>query len=85
MTGRWSFHRTSAPHISTLRAAIPLKMRLRVESVLASFEEETLAGKLVGSAAAETMQASVPGIGGHLGPYKITSVLGRGGIWNNCG
>ena len=56
------------------------EMRLRVESLLASFEEETQVGRLVGSAAAETMQASLPGIGGRLGPYKIMSVLGRGGM-----
>ncbi len=55
-------------------------LRLRVESLLASFEAETQAGGVVEQAAARTMESSLPGVGEFLGPYKITGTLGRGGM-----
>lgn len=55
-------------------------LRFRVQSLLASFEDDTQVGSLIGSAAVDAMQSSLPEIGARLGAYKITGVLGRGGM-----
>ncbi|WP_263354692.1 serine/threonine-protein kinase [Acidicapsa acidisoli] len=55
-------------------------LRLRVVSLLSSFDGDTQVGELIGSAASATLHSSLPAIGGRLGPYKITGVLGQGGM-----
>ena len=68
-----------AAFLDTACAGAP-ELRLRVESLLASSDGETQVGGLVESASAEAMQSSLPAIGSRLGPYKITGILGRGGM-----
>jgi serine/threonine protein kinase len=55
-------------------------MRHRVESLIASFEAETKLGELVGAAASQTLDVALPTLGGRIGPYRITAILGRGGM-----
>jgi serine/threonine-protein kinase len=55
-------------------------MRQRIESLILSVEDDSHMTDMVGRAAAEAVQSSLPAIGGRLGPYEITSLLGRGGM-----
>jgi len=70
---------TRAAFLDTACAGVP-DLRLRVEALLASFEGETQVGGLVETASAEAAQSSLPAVGSRLGPYKITGILGRGGM-----
>jgi len=55
-------------------------LRHRVELLIASFEAETKLGGLVGAAASHTLDVALPAVGGRLGDYRITAILGRGGM-----
>ncbi|HZL27820.1 MAG TPA: serine/threonine-protein kinase [Acidobacteriaceae bacterium] len=55
-------------------------MRARVEALLSTLDSETRIEGMVGAAAAGALESSLPVIGGHLGPYQITGIMGRGGM-----
>ena len=56
-------------------------LRPKVVSLLAALDGDTHVGDLVGSAAGDALQgASLPAIGDRLDAYRITGILGRGGM-----
>ena len=55
-------------------------LRTRVDSLLTAIEQETSVGRVIGAAASNSFEASQPEIGGHLGHYRITSMIGHGGM-----
>src|SRR6516165_984102 len=55
-------------------------LRLRIDALLLSVDEDTEFSKAVGQAAASSLQSSLSAIGDRLGPYQITGVVGRGGM-----
>ena len=60
-------------------AGVPL-LRLRVEALLLALESETKIGSVVSGAALQKFQAELPLPGDLLGSYRITGVVGRGGM-----
>lgn len=56
------------------------ELRSRVVSLIAAFEQETSVGAVVDGAACSSMEASLPTVGGTLGNYRISSIIGRGGM-----
>jgi serine/threonine-protein kinase len=56
------------------------ELKPRVESLLASFDGDTKVSNLIGSMANDAVQPSLPVIGSRLGPYKITGIIGQGGM-----
>ena len=60
-------------------AGVPL-MRPRIEALLLALESETKIGAVVGGAALQKFQAGLPLPGDLLGSYRITGVVGRGGM-----
>ncbi len=59
-------------------------LRLRIDSLLTSLDGNTRVGGVVGSAAAAAIESSIqselPVIGSRLGDYRVTGILGRGGM-----
>jgi serine/threonine-protein kinase len=55
-------------------------LRPRVELLIASFEADTKLGGLVEAAASRALNVALPALGGRVGPYRITAILGRGGM-----
>jgi len=60
------------------------ELRAKVESLLLAVTTHTHIGAAIGAAAASVIaeqdEAVLPGVGGRLGPYQITDVIGRGGM-----
>jgi len=55
-------------------------LRLRVESLLLSVEGETAFLDALGQGVSASLMTPMPGIGGRLGSYEITGIIGRGGM-----
>jgi tetratricopeptide (TPR) repeat protein len=55
-------------------------LRTRVDSLIAAIEQETGVGSLVGAAASSTLESRLPDVGGNIGNYRISGVIGRGGM-----
>jgi eukaryotic-like serine/threonine-protein kinase len=55
-------------------------LRPRVESLLRAVDEDTGIYEAVGRIAADCLQGSLPAIGERIGHYRITGVIGRGGM-----
>ena len=55
-------------------------LRTRVDSLIAAIEQETSVGGVVDAAAHSTVEQSLPEVGGFLGHYQISGVIGRGGM-----
>jgi serine/threonine-protein kinase len=55
-------------------------LRLRVDSLLLSVESGTDLMDAVGRGAAQALGSAMPEIGGRLGSYEITGIIGRGGM-----
>lgn len=53
-------------------------LRARVDSLLADLEIDLEFESAVGNAAVDLLDKPPPALGGKLGPYEITAVLGRG-------
>jgi len=56
------------------------EMRRQLTDLLASSTETGVVTDAVAGGAAELLEADLPSIGGHLGPYRIIGVIGRGGM-----
>jgi len=56
------------------------ELRARVESLLDALNTETRIGAMVEAAALQSVEATLPDLGERLGSYRITSILGKGGM-----
>lgn len=56
------------------------EMKARVEALLATCGIRTQAGEILGRAAANFGAAELPQVGARLGNYRITALIGRGGM-----
>lgn len=55
-------------------------LRSCVESLLLSADADTRVGKVVGTAAVDVLDVALPAVGAMLGSYRITGIIGRGGM-----
>jgi len=55
-------------------------LRARVESLLDALDAETRIGAIVEAAAIQSVEATLPDLGERLGSYRLTSILGKGGM-----
>jgi len=56
------------------------ELRDRAVALLATLDSETGMGRIVGAAALQAVESRLPTIGGMLGPYRLTGIVGRGGM-----
>lgn len=56
------------------------ELRERAVALLATLDSETGMGRIVGAAALQAVESKLPSIGGMLGPYRLTGIVGRGGM-----
>ncbi len=68
-----------AEYLESVGAEWPT-LRPRVEALLATLESDTGIHQMVGAAAAQIVDAELPAIGVLIGPYRLTGVVGRGGM-----
>jgi eukaryotic-like serine/threonine-protein kinase len=71
------FERTT--YLDSLQGLLP-GVRRRLVSLLATLDEETKISNCVDRVAAHALQATAPSAGGSIGPYRLLSVIGRGGM-----
>ena len=55
-------------------------LRLRVDSLLLSVRSETAFMDALGQGVSASLMTPMPEIGGRLGSYEITGIIGRGGM-----
>jgi len=56
------------------------ELREQAVALLATLDSETGLGRIVGAAALQAVESKLPSIGGMLGPYRLTGIVGRGGM-----
>jgi len=66
-------------YLDSIGAEWPV-LRARVEALLATLDSDTGLHRMVGEAVAGIADAELPAIGVMVGPYRLTGILGRGGM-----